>query len=166
MKSFVKVLVGIVVVGAMAGFVISNWSWVFAKKIHGKILDVQRVTNPNAIITSRASDAQIHSFAVLIQGDDNVLYTASSEDHQWQVAQKGYCVSALLYRYPPWDFERANTYFNARLEQLEICKGESAPPQAAPAAAPDLSAAPADVSASQPLTHPEPNKDQTPTHGP
>lgn len=94
----------------------------------GKILDVQRVTNPTAIISNKVSDAQIHSYAVLIQGDDGHLYTASTEDRQWQVATKGYCVKALLYRYPPWDLERANTFFNARLEELFLCDGQTAPP--------------------------------------
>lgn len=156
MKSLIKVIVGIVLVGAVGGFVINNWSWVFAKKIKGRILDVQRVTNPNAIITSRASEAQIHSYAVLIQGDDGKLYTASTEDRQWQVAQKGYCVTALLYRYPLWDFERANTFFNARLEQLEICPGEKAPTADGSAPTPgDVSGNPPPI---PPPANPEPKQ--------
>lgn len=141
-KSFIRWVIGAVIIVITLVFLMTNYSWVFAKKVKGKILDVQRVTNPTAIISNKVSDAQIHSYAVLIQGDDGHLYTASSEDRQWQVATKGYCVKALLYRYPPWDLERANTFFNARLEELFLCDGQSVPPstptgtEAAPNSAP------------------------------
>ena len=105
-----------------------NYSWVFAKRVTGKIIEVERVTSANAILSPRVTEEQLHSYAILIQGDDGKLYTASSEDRKWQVAKKGYCVETLLYRYPPWDFNKANTFFNARLDELKICPGETAPP--------------------------------------
>ncbi|NJL24986.1 MAG: hypothetical protein HC902_07305 [Calothrix sp. SM1_5_4] len=109
-----------------------NYSWVFAKKVRGRIVNVERVTDPSAIISARVSDAQLHSYAILIQGDDGKLYTASADDRKWQVAKKGYCVEALLYRYPPWDLDKANTFFNARLDELSLCPGETEPPPDTP----------------------------------
>lgn len=130
MKSFKRVLqigVGLVVLAGAMGFVFTNWSWVFSKRVKGEILEVERVTAPTAVI-GRASDQQLYSFSVLIRGENGVLYSASSEDRQWAVAKKGYCVTALFFRYPPWEFSRGNTFFNARVEQLAICPGREEPP--------------------------------------
>lgn len=129
MKSLVRTVVLVALVVVVVGFVLSNWSFVFAKTVHGKILNVQRVTDPSAVFGSKLTPEQMHSYAVLIQGDDGRLYTSSSEDRQWQVATPGYCVKAKLYRYPPWDLERANTFFNARVEELKLCDGQTSPPQ-------------------------------------
>lgn len=134
MKSFVRLLVVVAVVVVAGGFVVTNYSWVFAKRVKGKILDVKRVTDPTAIISSKITAEQLHSYSVLIEGDDGKLYTASTEDRQWEVAAKGYCVEALLYRYPPWDFDRANTFFNARLVELSRCDGQALPNPALPSA--------------------------------
>jgi hypothetical protein len=112
---------------AIFTFVIINWSWVFAKRVHGEIINVERVTNPTAIL-GKTTDQQIHSYAILIQNEaDGLLYTASSDDRQWQVAEKGYCVDATLYVYPPWNLEKSGTYFNARINQLSKCAGKSTP---------------------------------------
>jgi hypothetical protein len=140
MKSAFKLLLLIVVLAGAATFVIANWSWVFAKKVKGEIINVERVNQPTAILSSRATEAQIHSYSILVKGEDGKLYTASSEDRQWQVAKPGYCVKALLYVYPPWELERAGTYFNARLEELSECPGKpiTAQPQAAPVDQPPL----------------------------
>jgi len=133
LTGFLKILVAVVVLLAVGGLVISNYSWVFSKRVTGKVVDVERVTDPSAIIGgTRVTEAQMYSYSVLIQGDDGHLYTASSEDRQWQVVKKGYCVEALLFRYPPWVLERANTFFNARVKDVKICPGETKLPDAPP----------------------------------
>lgn len=134
MKTFVRLLIGVVLAVVVTIFVVTNYSWVFAKKVHGKILNVKRVTDPSAIISSKVTAEQLHSYSVLIQANDGKLYTSSSEDRQWEVANAGYCVEALLYRYPPWDLKNAGSFFNARLVQLSVCEGETAPPTPPPAA--------------------------------
>ncbi len=140
-KNFALLIIGIALLVGVGIFIVANYSWVFAKTVNGKIVEVRRVTNPTAILGSKITQEQLHSYAVLIEGEDGRLYTASSEDRQWEVAGKGYCVRALLYRYPPWDFERANTFFNARLKELRQCDGQT--PALPPPAAPESPAAPA-----------------------
>lgn len=139
-KSLMVLILVIVVFVGVAIFIVANYSWVFAKTVDGKIVEVRRVTHPTAVLGSRITSEQLHSYAVLIEGQDGRLYTASSEDRQWEVAGKGYCVKALLYRYPPWDFERANTFFNARLKELRQCDGQT---PALPKGAPENPSAPA-----------------------
>ena len=91
MKSFRTILLvflALLLISGAVFFSIVNYSWVFSKHIHGEILDVQRITDPTAIL-GKTTDEQLHSYAVLIKGDDGKLYTASSEDRKWQVARKG-----------------------------------------------------------------------------
>lgn len=127
MKSFIRLLIGVVIAVLVTAFVITNYSWVFSKRVHGKIVAVKRVTDPTAILGSKITAEQLHSYSVLIQADDGKLYTSSSEDRQWEVAAAGYCVEALLYRYPPWDLKNAGTFYNARLVGLNLCDGQAAP---------------------------------------
>lgn len=132
MVKFTRILLLVMVAIGAVAFVILRYDWVFAKTVKGRLLNVERVMDPNAIISSRVTPEQMHSYAILIQGDDGKLYTTSSDDRRWQVAKKGYCVTALLYRYPPWELDKANGFFNARLDELSLCPGETEPPPIAP----------------------------------
>jgi hypothetical protein len=129
LKSVFRWLIVLLLVLGVCVFVVTNYSRVFAKVVHGEILEVERISNPTAIL-GRASDAQIHSYAILIHGDDGIMYTASSDDRQWQVIKKGYCVDARFYVYPPWDLDKSGTYFNARLLNVHQCPGKDWPKDA------------------------------------
>lgn len=126
---FLKILVVVLVLLGGGSIVVANYSWVFSKRVSGQVVDVERVTDPTAVFGTRPTEAQMYSYSILIQGDDGQLYTASSEDRQWQVIKKGYCVEALLFRYPPWHLDKANTFFNARLKNVRVCPGQTALPQ-------------------------------------
>jgi len=104
-----------------------NYSWVFSKTVQGEIIEMERITEPNAILGSQLTESQIHSYAILIQDKEGVMYTASAEDRQWQVAKKGYCVIATLYRYPPWDLDKGGTFYNARVKSLFRCPWKEKP---------------------------------------
>ena len=114
---------------ATAAFIsIRYYSYVFAKSVRGEILKVERVNQNETIISSGASNvpaAQIFSFAVAIRGENGEIFTASSEDRQWAVAQPGQCAQARFLPYPFWDFEKAGTFHGARLIQLFDCPNKS-----------------------------------------
>lgn len=129
-KGFLRTMLILLVLAGAIAFVVINYSWVFSKRVKGEVVDVQRVTAPTAILGSKVSESQMYSYSILIQGEDGRLYSAASEDRQWQVVKKGYCVDALLYRYPPWRIDQGNTFFNARVEQIRICPGQKALPDA------------------------------------
>lgn len=130
MKSAIKLVIVILLTAGALWFVVDNWSWVFSKRVKGEIINVERVTEQTAILGNRVTEAQMHTYSILIQGEDGRMYTSASEDSQWQVAKKGYCVEALLYRYPPWRLSLAGNFFNARLVELSQCKGKTqAPPE-------------------------------------
>lgn len=160
-RGFLRALILMAIVVFAVIFVITNYSWVFAKKVKGEVVDVQRVTAPTAVFGNRATEAQMYSYSVLLKGEDGELYTSASEDRQWQVVKKGYCVDALLYRYPPWHFDKGNNFFNARVEKIRVCPGQSALPDEPSSAAPTIAPAgganglenPPPESGTQPSTH-------------
>jgi hypothetical protein len=145
LKNAVMLLVVFVILVSVGFFVVSNWGYVFSKVVVGEVLNVERVTDPQAIITSRVTREQMHLYSILLHNQsDGKMYAATSEDPQWQSIKKGFCIEARLYRYPPWRLSLANTYYNARIldpsacpaklpsgDQVEPPADEKAPPQPA-----------------------------------
>ncbi|MES2964136.1 MAG: hypothetical protein V4760_09625 [Bdellovibrionota bacterium] len=129
MKSIATRILIILLVVAVLGLLIMNYSFVFAKSVEGRIIGVDRVTQPAAVITSgQMSSAAMFSFAVAIEDEESKkVFTASSEDRQWGVAQHCGRARAKFYPYPPWDLEKAGTFYNARLIELYDCKQQGAP---------------------------------------
>lgn len=142
MKSFGAALkrffILVVIIGILIGggyFVYNYYGFIFSKKVVGEILEVERVTQPAAILGSaRLSPEYMYSFAVAIRSNDGRIHTASSEDRQWAVARKGACVESEYYPYPPWDLQKRGTYRNARLIQLMDCRALNISPTSTPAA--------------------------------
>ena len=127
MKTFVKFLgflLGLSVLGLLTWAVLANYSVIFSKTVIGEITAVEKVELPVALMTNRDGDinAKVFSFAVGIKDKKTgEIYTASSEDRQWAVAQKGQCVEAEFLPHPPWEFTKKGTYFGARMIKLSDC---------------------------------------------
>ena len=137
-KRVTRNIIIIAVLAGLAALVLGNYSYVFSKTVHGEIIGVKRVTQPTAVLGGGAlqSDA-LFSFAVAVKAEDGEIFTASSEDRQWAVAEVGYCVDARFFPYPPWDLKSSGTYFNARLIKLIDCNGKSAKSDAPPTPTPE-----------------------------
>lgn len=124
MSKFRGVLVFLVILLVVAiGLSIRFYGYVFAKTIRGEIVRVERVLNPDMVmITGNAPPPpQMYSFAIAIKDDKGEYHTASTEDRQWAVVEKGQCAEARFFPYPPWNLSKANTYYGARLERLFEC---------------------------------------------
>lgn len=116
----------IVVLGLFAGF-FYFYSYIFARTVKGRIENVARVTEVTALIGTRnLTESQMYSFSVSIRQPNGEMLTATSEDRQWAVAKSGLCVEAKYYPYPPWDLQKAGTYFNARLLMMADCSSSAA----------------------------------------
>jgi hypothetical protein len=125
MKKFAYMLVFVMILfGSSVGFV-KYYSYIFAKEVKGVIINVEKPNSQMAFVGSnqdqKVTDRQLFSYAVAIQVADGEIITASTEDRQWAVAEKGKCVTAKYYPYPPWDFDKSGTYFGARLLQMHDC---------------------------------------------
>jgi hypothetical protein len=114
----ILILTGVVLVGAR------YYPYIFARTVEGEVIGVDRVNQQTMIMSDNAKsvpNSQLFSFAVAIRDKKGEIVTASSEDRQWAVVQKGQCAVAKYFPYPPWDLQKANTYANARLEKLYDC---------------------------------------------
>lgn len=101
---------------------IEYYSFLFARRVIGVVVDVQKIEMSNAIVNRPSGDMPfLHSFAVAVKENSGEIVTASAEDRQWAVVKTGQCVEAKYYPYPPWNFEKSGTYFGARLLKLADC---------------------------------------------
>jgi hypothetical protein len=118
----------IVLVCLLAGwFTVKNYSFIFSRKVVGTVTGLERIPVNMAIMQSGQGSLvpnQMFSFAIAIKEKSGEILTASSEDRQWAVVEKGQCVEARYYPYPPWNFEKGGTYANARLEKLQDCTSQ------------------------------------------
>jgi hypothetical protein len=127
MKFIKSVLITLVIAICLgfAGFVFVNfYSIIFSRHVTGIIIRVERVDVNVALMQAAPGEKlnpELYSFAVAIKQTDGEIVTASAEDRQWSVAQAGQCAEAVYYPYPPWRFDKANTYYGARLEKLYEC---------------------------------------------
>ena len=148
MKSTLARLLIIVLVVAVVGLLMMNYSFVFSKTIEGRIIGVDRITQPAAVITSgQLSPSAMFSFAIAIEdAESKKVFTSSSEDRQWGVAKHCARARARFYPYPFWDLEKSGTYYNARLIELYDCKGASeADPSSSPSTtSPEVTQPPAE----------------------
>lgn len=124
MMKFFKTLSILVLLTIILWIVMANYSVIFSKSVNGEITAVERVEIPVALMASRSGDvtSKVFSFAIGIRDvKTGEIYTASSEDRQWAVAQQGQCAEAVFLPYPPWNFTKKDTYFGARLVKLFDC---------------------------------------------
>ena len=126
-KAFMSFLVVVIVLG-LGYSVLANYSWLFRKKVIGVVDNVERVKIDVALIQQASGAAKteginpdLFSFAVAIKDKTGEIFTASANDRQWAVVKPGQCVEADFYPYPPWEFEKSGTYFNARLLSSRDC---------------------------------------------
>ncbi len=118
---FVLILVCLVVA---IWAVLANYSVIFSRTVVGEVTGVERIELPVALMAQSGADVagKMFSFAIGIKdAQTGEIYTASSEDRQWAVAQAGQCAEAVYLPYPPWDLTKKGTYFGARLIRLFEC---------------------------------------------
>ena len=121
-KKFSLMLALVIFICGSGYILVQYYSLIFSKTVKGKAIKVSKVNDTIAVMGSGAVNSQIYSFAVAIKTPEGVIYTSSTEDRQWAAVTEGFCVEARLYPYPPWNFEKADTYFGARLIHMMECK--------------------------------------------
>jgi hypothetical protein len=98
------------------------YSYMFSRRVHGVVIDVKKVNDAMAIMGgAQVNTTQLFSFAVAIKESSGEIAVASSEDRQWAVVSAGKCAEAVYFPYPPWNLEKADTYYGARLIKLYDC---------------------------------------------
>ncbi|MGZ3791622.1 MAG: hypothetical protein ACXVCP_04700 [Bdellovibrio sp.] len=123
-SKFIKILIGIVLTAGLLYIFVANYSVLFSKSVIGEVVGVERVETPFTVVARGTNDLnpKLFSFAVAIRDEKaKEIFTASAEDRQWAVVQKGQCAEAVYLPYPPWELTKKGTYFGARLIRLFDC---------------------------------------------
>jgi hypothetical protein len=122
MKSMIKTLAVFLVVLGLGFIFVKYYSYIFSEKIEGVVERVERVQlNVSLMSDTTMINPSLYSFAVGIKTKSGEIKTSSAEDRQWAVVEKGKCAEARFYPYPPWNFDKSGTYFNARLIKYFDC---------------------------------------------
>lgn len=120
-----KMIVGAFVI-VMLGYILVRWyPYIFSQKVDGVLQQVKDTQLNVALMQSARSTEdmkrQLLSFSVSIRQDDGVIMTAETDNRQWAATRPGNCVTATFYPYPPWRFDKAGMFFNARLDKQYEC---------------------------------------------
>lgn len=123
------VLFAALLLGAGGYITFRFYPYLFAETVRGEVIGLERVGPAEAAIITPPAGAgpnafpnQLFSFAVAIKASaTGEIFTASSEDRQWAVAEKGQCVEARFFPYAPWELDKAGTFHSARLLKIEAC---------------------------------------------
>lgn len=102
------------------------WPYIFAKDVEGQVIKVERLVDPMAVAVVNGQEGpstKMFSFAVAVKDQKTgEIMTGSSEDRQWAAVDgEGFCGLARFFPYPPWQFDKAGTYFGVRLLKLWSC---------------------------------------------
>ncbi|MGE4234427.1 MAG: hypothetical protein AB7F43_13965 [Bacteriovoracia bacterium] len=125
MKKVVIPLFLILILAGVGTVLYFFYPYIFAKTVSGKILKVERVSHPEAIITSSAAKKlqqyPFVTFAVSVIDSKGEIHTGSGDDKQWAVVQKDQCAQVKFLPYPPWVLDKSGTFYGARLLHLYEC---------------------------------------------
>lgn len=107
-------------VGAVLFF---GYPYIFSRVITGEVVGAKHVLESMAVITTPDAQSQVpnkvFSFAIAIRDHkSSEIITGSTEDRQWAAVKEGQCARAEFFPYPPWQLNRAGTYFGVRLLSL------------------------------------------------
>lgn len=100
-----------------------GYPYIFSRVVTGEITGAKHVLESMAVITTPDAQSQVpnkvFSFAIAIRDHKtSEIITGSSEDRQWAAVKEGQCARAEFFPYPPWQLNRAGTYFGVRLLNL------------------------------------------------
>lgn len=124
-KVFISIFVFVLLVSA-GGVFVKFWPYIFAKDVEGQVIKVERLVDPMAVAVVSGQEGpsnKMFSFAVAVKDSKTgEIFTGSSEDRQWAAVDgEGFCGHARFFPYPPWQFDKAGTYFGVRLLKLWSC---------------------------------------------
>ena len=123
-KTIFRLFLAVIFLMAATTIFFKYYSYLFSRHVVGIVESVERVQVNISVMQQNVGDKMnpgLFSFSVAIRLPDGEIVTASAEDRQWAVVQKGICAEATFYPYPPWEVMKGGTYFNARLDKLYDC---------------------------------------------
>lgn len=111
------ILIAVIVLGS--GYVVF-YSYIHKRTVVGTVNGVHQLFENVAYLAgSKNPSPQIYSAAVAVRDSKtSEIVTGSTEDRQWGVVKEGQCVQAVFFPYPPWNLQKAGTFYNVRVEKV------------------------------------------------
>ncbi|OYZ22162.1 MAG: hypothetical protein B7Y39_08215 [Bdellovibrio sp. 28-41-41] len=118
-KWLVRILIFVGILVAASVYMV-YYSYFHSRTVIGPVSGVKQLLENTAILAgTQDPSSKIYSFAVGVKDNKTQeIVTGSSEDRQWGVVKDGQCVEAVFFPYPPWNLQKAGTYFNVRVHKL------------------------------------------------
>ncbi len=118
-KWLVRILIFVGILVAASVYMV-YYSYFHSRTVIGPVSGVKQLLENTAILAGNQDpSSKIYSFAVGVKDTKTQeIVTGSSEDRQWGVVKDGQCVEAVFFPYPPWNLQKAGTYFNVRVHKL------------------------------------------------
>ena len=114
----VVLLVAVVGIAILFGIVGgAAYKYLYAENVTAKVTEIQNI-QPSAVV---ADAGVVFSSALMLTTKEGQMISTSSEDRQWFVVKQGQCVRAKLFKYAPWDLDKAGTYYGARMISIIPC---------------------------------------------
>jgi prepilin-type N-terminal cleavage/methylation domain-containing protein len=88
----------------------------FRKNCIGKVTNISNLSGQVTTIVGKNNvyPGAAFSFAIEMSAN-NEFVNFSSEDRQFATIEKGDSISVAFFKYPPWNMDKAGTYYGGRL---------------------------------------------------
>mgnify|MGYP003393211255 CR=1 FL=1 len=118
-KGLFFTIAGLGVAVGLGILVFYYYSYIFARVIDGRVVDVKRV------------NSEVEGFVVSMRaGEGPDIVTARTDDPRWALVSPGQCAQAKFFPHPPWNLNDSGTYYRATLLLIRDCSPSDSPPQA------------------------------------
>ena len=107
--TLIELMVVVVIIAVLAVLVGGCGSKFFLNEtIDGTVTSCQKLD------AAFAEGSQIFSFSVEMDVNDEI-FNFSTEDRQFASIQEGDHIKVKIFKYPPWSFSKAGTYYGGRM---------------------------------------------------
>lgn len=119
MKRNAFTLVELIVVVVIVGIILSVgytscYKFISREEYTGIVIACEKATN-NVYTNTRTNDKTLFSFSCDIKCDNGEIISFSSEDRKFATVIKNDVVKVAIFKYAPWNFDKAGTFYGGRL---------------------------------------------------
>lgn len=117
-KSFtlIELLVVLIILGVIlsAGYT-SCYKFISKKEYTGTVIACEKVVDNTVYTGKKSADKSLFSFSCDIKLENGEIISFSSEDRKFATVVKEDVIKVAVFKYAPWNFDKAGTLYGGRL---------------------------------------------------